>query len=134
MNIRVAIWSNHGNYRIDVTMNIVRIRKARRLSQAELADMIKTTQAHVSRAENGNDGVTLGVYRSIAAALGVRLSDLFTDDREVVEQILIDAYRRLSPGQQRGWEDMAKIVLSDDPKGDPETAPVEPRTSATVVP
>lgn len=112
-------------------MNIAQIRKAKGLSQQELADMADMTQAHVSRAENGNDGVTLGALKAIAAALDVSLADLFTEGRAPIEQNLVEAYRRLSPGQQRGWMDMALMLLSEDQPPNQETASADRQTFPT---
>jgi transcriptional regulator with XRE-family HTH domain len=91
-------------------MNISRLRKAKGLTQNDLAEMTGITQASISRAENGDDGVTLGNYKSIAAALNVRLSDLFADNRSAVEQAILTAYRELPPDRQKGWQDALGIA------------------------
>jgi transcriptional regulator with XRE-family HTH domain len=92
------------------TMNIARIRKAKGLTQTDLAEMTGITQASISRAENGDDGVTLGNFKSIAAALNVKLSDLFAENRSVVEQAILTAYRELPPDRQKGWQDALGIA------------------------
>lgn len=48
----------------------------RGLSQAELAAMIGTDQAAISRIENGGCGVGIASYIKIADALGVKLGSL----------------------------------------------------------
>lgn len=93
--------------------NIARIRRSKGLNQTELAEKVGLTQPTVSRAENGDDSVTLGVFKSIAEGLDVRLSDLFLDDRSVAEQEVIQAYRRLSPDRQKGWQDMLRVAFAD---------------------
>lgn len=51
-------------------------RQARGMSQAELAAMIGTDQAAISRIENGGCGVGIASYIKIADALGVKLGSL----------------------------------------------------------
>lgn len=110
-------------------MKISDLRKARSLTQIDLAEMTASTQPTISRAENMDDGATLGTYKAIAAALNVPLADLFTEDRTKVEQALLDAFRRLSPDRQRGWLDMATLALGDQPKPNPETEQTGRRSS-----
>lgn len=86
-------------------MNIARLRKANGLTQTDLADMTGLSQATISRAEKGDDGVTLGHFKAIASALNVALGDLFSDNRTAVEQALLNAYRDLPPDRQKGWQD-----------------------------
>lgn len=94
------------------TMNIKRLRNAKGLTQNDLADMTGIAQATISRAEKGDDGVTLGNFKAIALALGVRLEDLFTDGRSAVEQALLSAYRDLPEDRQKGWQDALGIAES----------------------
>lgn len=51
-------------------------RQARGMSQAELAAMIGTDQAAISRIEKGGCGVGIASYIKIADALGVKLGSL----------------------------------------------------------
>ena len=101
--------------------NVSNLRNARELSQAALADMAEVKQPHISRLENGDDGVTLGVIRRVADALGVPVWELFADQRTEAEQMLLDVFRRLPRERQAGWIDMARAVL-DQPSPDQETA------------
>jgi transcriptional regulator with XRE-family HTH domain len=100
-------------------MNITAIRRLRGLTQVDLADMTQISQATISRAENGDDGTTLGCYRNIASALGVPLADLFIEDRRQSEQDLLETFRKLTPERQTGWLEMARAITS------PRTEPTE---------
>lgn len=82
-------------------MNLARIRKARGLSQTDLADMIGRDTATVSRAETMSKTAKLETYHLCAKALGVTLADLFCDDLAPVERELLAAFRAV-PEEHRG--------------------------------
>lgn len=52
-------------------------RKARGLTQQELADRLGIDQGHISRVERGQKGATIDVISAIAAELGVSVAYLF---------------------------------------------------------
>ena len=91
-------------------MNLPRIRKARGLSQSDLADMIGMDTATVSRAESMNKTAKLETYQLCAKALGITLADIFCDSMESIESELIAAYRASPESHQvfAGLIDMAK--------------------------
>lgn len=80
-------------------LSISSIRKSRGLTQAQLADKIGISQAHISRLERGDDSASLKLIAEIAQALGVRPSDLL-EDRSSREMLLIEAFRSASPEAQ----------------------------------
>lgn len=95
-------------------VNIVeKLRKQRGLTQTQLAEMAGLQQSHISKIENQNDGTTIRVFQQIAKALGLKLSDLFQDERAPQEIALIEAFRSLPPERQRGWLDMARLVHAE---------------------
>lgn len=55
---------------------IKRVRKNRKISQAELGKMIGVTAASVSRYENGEREPSVAILRRIAHALDVTVADL----------------------------------------------------------
>lgn len=55
-------------------------RKSKGLSQAELAKRVGTDQAHISRMESGETGVSLDIITRIARELGITVSHLVGDD------------------------------------------------------
>ena len=71
------------------------------------------TQPTISRAEKLDDGSTIAVYKAIAAALDVDLSQLFAESRSAQEETLLRIFRVLPPERQKGWLDLANMALSD---------------------
>lgn len=104
-------------------MNLPRIRKARGLSQADLAEMIDRDTATVSRAEGMKKTAKLETYQLCAKALGITLSDIFCEDITPVERELIAAFRASDPSQRAvlaGLIDMAKSrAQASGPSGNP---------------
>ncbi len=97
-------------------MRAAAIRKAKGLTQAELAEMVGTEQPTISRFEKGSDAVTLRLIRQVADALDVTVADLFNEDRTQAEQTLIEAFRSLSAERQQGWLDLARTFHQDQPQ------------------
>lgn len=99
--------------------NVANIRRSRELKQGQLADLADVAQPHISRLENGDEGVTLKVVYRVAEALDVPVWELFADPRTEAERLLLDVFRKLPPGRQAGWIDLAQSVL-DQPAQDQE--------------
>lgn len=57
--------------------NLRTLRKAKRLSQSDLADMVNVTQSFISKIEKGDGNPSLDVIEAIARALGVTPIALF---------------------------------------------------------
>lgn len=95
-------------------MNIDTLRRARGLTQIDLAEMTGYTQSTISRAEKCDDGSTIGVYKAIAAALQVDIAELFGTPRSAQEETLLRLFRSMPPDRQRGWLDLAKLALSEE--------------------
>lgn len=93
--------------------NIGRIRKARKLRQEDLAEMVGVKQPHISRIEKGDEGPPLSLFRQIANALDVPLAALFSDERSTAEQALLDAFTALPPARRQGWLEMARLVQAE---------------------
>lgn len=92
-------------------MNLARIRKARGLSQSDLADMIGKDTATISRAESMSKTAKLETYQLCADALDVTLSDIFCEDIAPIERELLAAFRAFPEAQRGpfvGLIDMAK--------------------------
>lgn len=96
-----------------LAMRIREIRKAKGVTQEALAAALGVEQPVISRAERMVDGTPIRTYIRIAQHLGVTLADLFSDDREPEEAILLSAFRLLPPDRQQGWLDMARALAPD---------------------
>lgn len=79
---------------------VSRLRKERGLTQAQLADLVGVSQAHISRLERGDDSASLKLIYDIANALRVQPSDLF-EDRDDKEALLLQIFRNSSPEAQQ---------------------------------
>lgn len=97
-------------------MNIATLRRARGLTQIDLAEMTRLTQPTISRAERGDDSTTMATIKSIAAALEVQVEELFISERSALEMELLRIFRSLPADRQQGWLDMARLASSDQPK------------------
>ena len=91
-------------------MRLAELRKRKKLTQVELAEMSGVEQATISRIERGSDAVTLRTLRQIANAMQVSVGDLFLDDRTAAESALLRAFRALPPARQDGWLDLARAI------------------------
>lgn len=56
------------------------IRKRRNMTQSDLAQLVDTTQAAISRYENGENSLTLETAARIANALGCKVDDLIKEE------------------------------------------------------
>jgi transcriptional regulator with XRE-family HTH domain len=92
-------------------MRVAQIRKAKGLSQSELASMIGVEQPTISRIEKGSDGVTLRLLNQVAEALGVETASLFIDSRVEGEEVILRAFRSMTAERQQGWLDLAVVAM-----------------------
>lgn len=63
-----------------IGIQIQKYRERRGFSQAELGDIINSTERHIRRIEGGHCGVSLNLLVSIANALGATMDDLLGDN------------------------------------------------------
>jgi ribosome-binding protein aMBF1 (putative translation factor) len=59
--------------RIELVLQIIKLRQQRGMTQADLAKAIGTRQANVSRLERFDSNLTVGTLEKVAQALGVNL-------------------------------------------------------------
>lgn len=69
-----------------VAAQVKDIRRARHLSQRQLAGRMQVPRTYISKIENGKAIPTLGSLERLAAALGVEMSQLVRDARSVREE------------------------------------------------
>ena len=59
---------------------IRKFRKAKGMSQEQLAEVVDISVTHISHIETGNTKLSLSVFLDIANALGVQANDLLSDE------------------------------------------------------
>ena len=59
--------------RVELVLQIIKLRRQRGMTQSDLAKAIGTRQANVSRLERFDSNLTLGTLEKVAKALGVNL-------------------------------------------------------------
>lgn len=59
-----------------IAENVIKLRKEKNLSQAELANVLNTTQSVISRIENANQNLSLTTLKGIASVFEVRVVDI----------------------------------------------------------
>lgn len=90
-----------------------RIRKARKLSQADLAEMTGLSQGMISKIERGTGNPTLEAMIKIAEALKVHPAVLFGGLPER-HQRLIDRFEAMSPEMRKHFEAVLFSIPLDD--------------------
>ena len=58
-------------------LNVVYYRKAKRLTQLQLAELVDIDRSHISAIELGNVGVSMDVIFRLSDALGITPKELF---------------------------------------------------------
>lgn len=77
-----------------IGQRIRKVRKARGLSQEELAEKVGISTTHMSHIETGNTKLSLAVFVELASSLGVRTDDLLSDNSPNTRSASIDAIIR----------------------------------------
>ncbi len=84
---------------------IKEIRKSRKITQAELAELINVDSKYISRIETSNASPSLEVVHNIAKALNVQEKDLFDTScmktKEELDREIIDGLKRLNLKETR---------------------------------
>ncbi len=65
------------NARAKIGLQIVKLRKAKGISQSDLAELVNVSDATISRLERGVSTPSIQTLEKISHALNVRLKDLF---------------------------------------------------------
>jgi len=73
---------------LNIGQHIARLRKARKLSQAKLAQILRVTPLTINRWENNHANPRIGLLGSLATALGVTVDALLASgDADVPGQL-----------------------------------------------
>ncbi|MBQ4649329.1 MAG: helix-turn-helix transcriptional regulator [Firmicutes bacterium] len=79
----------------EIGQRIRKIRKARGMSQDQLAEKVGISNTHMSHIETGNTKLSLSVFVDIAQALEVRTDDLLYDENPAVRSTSLDEINQL---------------------------------------
>ena len=97
-----------------IGQRIRKIRKARNLSQEELAEKIGISVTHMSHIETGNTKLSLPVFVELSNALEVRTDELLSDNnpgmRNVSMEAIIHTLETCSTQQIRIIEDVLPAI------------------------
>jgi transcriptional regulator with XRE-family HTH domain len=97
------------------------------LSQAELAELVGTTQAQIARLETGERRLTVEWMQRIARALSLRPSDLLPTaalaDVDAKEVELLANFRAMSEPSRTAMIDLSRLLAD-------RTAPAQPKRAA----
>lgn len=88
-------------------------RRARGLSQEELAEKINISVPHMSHIETGNTKLSLPVFVALTQALGIRADELLhdpTSDHESIARELASLLDSCTPAQARCVADIARAA------------------------
>ena len=86
---------------MQVAAQVREIRRARHLSQRQLAGRMQVPRTYISKIENGKAIPTLGSLERLALALGVEMSQLVRDTRSRREEEVAAIFARSVPGRDR---------------------------------
>lgn len=101
-------------------MNLARIRKARNLTQRDLAEMVGLDQSQIQRAEAMKPTAKLQTYIKCAEALDVTLGDIFADGGSIMDRELLNLFRRIPEARRQEALDLLKVVEGHAPPADKE--------------
>ncbi|MCL6557694.1 MAG: helix-turn-helix domain-containing protein [Firmicutes bacterium] len=88
---------------MDVGKRIKQLRKAKNISERELAELTSISQPVINRLENNNRSADVDSIERICSALGITLAEFFADQApEMPPDIrrLVDLANRLTPKQR----------------------------------
>jgi transcriptional regulator with XRE-family HTH domain len=89
-------------------LRIAEIRKQKGVSQEDLADLLKTSAASISRIETGQQNPKLQSLERIAEFLGVHLFQLFETDSLSGEHL--DLLAEIAALHPKDWQKAANII------------------------
>ena len=97
-----------------IGMRIQKLRTEKKMTQAELAEIIDTNQKHLSRIEGGYHRCTLDAIVAIAHALDVSVDYLIADSNEASNpstlKVFLDDIKDMSPNQLEMLRENIKTI------------------------
>ncbi len=99
-----------------VGQGIRRIREERRLTQAELAELVSLSRTSITNIEQGRQKLLLHTLYDIAAALTVKPSDLLPSGRSTVEAESFEQH--LPDDLSNAEQEWIRMIVTGSKKGD----------------
>lgn len=96
-------------------MRLAEIRNAKGLSQKALGEMIGRDASTINRAESMHHSAKLATYIACADVLGVRLSDIFSDNLTLPEREIIETFRSAPPDVRERLAQLLAIAAAPLP-------------------
>lgn len=96
-----------------IGQKIRKFRKARGLSQENLAEMVDISVTHMSHIETGNTKLSLAVFADIVEVLGVRADDILGEGIDSAVSHADEIYAildRCTPGEAKVIADIVKTA------------------------
>lgn len=97
------------------TDRLARLRKARGLTQKELASLVGLNQAQIHRYEKGAAEPSMSALKRLAVALGVTIDELVFDDAERGPdddlRLQFDALRQFPPEEKKAARDLLDALI-----------------------
>lgn len=104
---------------MDVGARIRELRKLKKLSERELAELTSISQPVINRLENNARAADVDSIERICTALGITLADFFSDQAPEVQpevRRICDKVQKLSPRQLKILNDVLDEWI--EPKGE----------------
>ena len=93
-----------------IGQRIRKYRKAKGLSQEQLAEMVDISTTHMSHIETGNTKLSLQVFADLAEALQVSVDSLLTDvnmtNKQQTYQEIMDILDQCTPAQAQALKEI----------------------------
>lgn len=92
---------NGGEPRMDIASRIISLRESKNYTTNKLANLAGISQSHLREIEMGKRSPTVETLSYFCEALGVSLSEFFSDNNEI-SPFLASALRKLDKQEQEG--------------------------------
>lgn len=93
---------------MNVSQRIIELRNMRGITTNKLANLAGVSQSHLREIELGTRNPTVETLSYFCDALGVTLSEFFSEEKQPLNPFLLSALQQLSDDQQTALADFIK--------------------------